>query len=191
MAIHSSVLAWRIPGTGQPGGLPSMGSHGVGHDWNDLAAAAAAAAALGLLTHCLLFLKYPSSHRFTGLCALIPPQPLRPTPHSAHSSGCIFTPGCNFLSICFLRWTIDFTRTETVSCVCIVAQLCLTLCDPKDCNPPGSSVYGIFQARILEWVAIPPPGDLPHPGIEPASWHLLHWQADSLPLSHLGSIIVS
>ena len=32
MATHSSVLAWRIPGTGEPGGLPSMGSHGVGHD---------------------------------------------------------------------------------------------------------------------------------------------------------------
>ena len=42
MATHSSVLAWRIPGTGEPGGLPSLGSHRVGHDWSDLAAAAAA-----------------------------------------------------------------------------------------------------------------------------------------------------
>ena len=41
MATHSSVLAWRIPGTGGPGGLPSIGSHRVGHDWRDLAAAAA------------------------------------------------------------------------------------------------------------------------------------------------------
>ena len=65
MATHSSVLAWRIPGTVEPGGLPSMGSHRVGHNWGDLAAAAAA-----------------------------------------------------------------------------------------DCSPPGSSVHGIFQARILEWVAI-------------------------------------
>ena len=40
MATHSSVLAWRIPGTGEPGGLPSLGLHGVGHDWSDLAAAA-------------------------------------------------------------------------------------------------------------------------------------------------------
>ena len=40
MATHSSVLAWRIPGTGEPGGLPSVGSHRVGHDWSDLAAAA-------------------------------------------------------------------------------------------------------------------------------------------------------
>ena len=42
MATHSSVLAWRIPGTGEAGGLPSMGSHRVRHDWSDLAAAAAA-----------------------------------------------------------------------------------------------------------------------------------------------------
>ena len=37
MATHSSVLAWRIPGTGKPGGLPSLGSHRVGHDCSDLA----------------------------------------------------------------------------------------------------------------------------------------------------------
>ena len=41
MATHSSVLAWRIPGMGKPGGLPSLGSHRVRHDWSDLAAAAA------------------------------------------------------------------------------------------------------------------------------------------------------
>ena len=40
MATHSSVLAWRIPGMGEPRGLPSMGLHRVGHDWSDLAAAA-------------------------------------------------------------------------------------------------------------------------------------------------------
>ena len=40
MAAHSSVLAWRIPGSGEPAGLPSMGSHKVGHDGSDLAAAA-------------------------------------------------------------------------------------------------------------------------------------------------------
>ena len=42
MATHSSILAWRIPGVGEPHGLPPMGSHSVGHDWSDLAAAAAA-----------------------------------------------------------------------------------------------------------------------------------------------------
>ena len=43
------------------------------------------------------------------------------------------------------------------------------LCDPVVCSPPGSSVHGILQARILEWVAMPPPGDLPNPGIKPVS----------------------
>ena len=42
MATHSSVLAWRIPGMAEPGGLPSMGSHRVGHDWSDLAVVVAA-----------------------------------------------------------------------------------------------------------------------------------------------------
>ena len=41
IATHTSILAWRIPGTGEPGGLPSMGPHRVGHDWSDLTAAAA------------------------------------------------------------------------------------------------------------------------------------------------------
>ena len=45
---HSSIFAWRIPGTAEPGGLPSMGSHRVGHDWSDLAAAAAHASKLML-----------------------------------------------------------------------------------------------------------------------------------------------
>ena len=47
MATDSSVLAWRVPGMGEPGGLPSMGSHRVGHDWSDLAAAAAASGCSG------------------------------------------------------------------------------------------------------------------------------------------------
>ena len=52
MATHSSVLAWRIPGTGEPGGLPSMGSHRVGHNWSKLAAAAAAAACARYSARC-------------------------------------------------------------------------------------------------------------------------------------------
>ena len=55
MATHSSALAWRIPGTGEPGGLPSMGSHRVGHDCSDLAAAAAAAAGTNLVNHIKVF----------------------------------------------------------------------------------------------------------------------------------------
>ena len=51
MATHSSVLVWRIPGMGEPGGLPSMGSHRVGHDRSDAAAAAAAGRSLGHWTN--------------------------------------------------------------------------------------------------------------------------------------------
>ena len=51
----------------------------------------------------------------------------------------------------------------------VCALLCLTLSDPMDCSLPVSSVHGILQARILEWVAILPPGELPNPGIKPAS----------------------
>ena len=53
-------------------------------------------------------------------------------------------------------------------CVCVQARLCLILCDPMDCSPPGSSVYGISQARVLLWLPFTPPGDHPNPGIEPA-----------------------
>ena len=55
---------------------------------------------------------------------------------------------------------------------------CLTLQDPVDCGPPGSSVYGIFQARILEWIAIPFSSGSSGPGMEPGSPIL---QVDSLP----------
>ena len=51
----------------------------------------------------------------------------------------------------------------------LVTQLFLTLCDHMDCSPSGSSVHGILQARILEWVAISFSGDLLDPGIEPGS----------------------
>ena len=50
-----------------------------------------------------------------------------------------------------------------------VAQLCLTLCHPMDCHPPGSSVHGILQAKILEWYLFSSPRDLPNPGIDPRS----------------------
>ena len=65
-------------------------------------------------------------------------------------------------------------------CACMHAkllQLCPPLFDPMDCSLPGSSLHGILQARILEWVLCPPPGDLPDPGNQPGS----PLQADSLP----------
>ena len=65
-----------------------------------------------------------------------------------------------------------------VCAVCVLAvQLCLTLCDPMDYSPPGPSVHGILQARILEWVAMPSSRGSPQPGIESGSPTL---QADPL-----------
>ena len=61
--------------------------------------------------------------------------------------------------------------------LCLVAQSCLTLCDPMDCSPPDSSVHGILQAKILEWVAMPSLRGSSQPRIEPMSPPL---QADSL-----------
>ena len=68
---------------------------------------------------------------------------------------------------------------------CLIAQSCPTVCDPMDGSPPGSSVHGILQARILEWGAIPfSRGSSPLRG---RTHSLLPWQADSLPLSYQGS----
>ena len=69
-------------------------------------------------------------------------------------------------------------------CECVHTQLCLTLCNPMDCSPPGSSVYGILQAKILEWVAISFSRRSSQPGTEPISPAL---QADFWLLHHLGS----
>ena len=73
-------------------------------------------------------------------------------------------------------------------CVCIdlyivkvkalVIWLCLTLCNPMDCSPPGFSVLEFSQATILEWLPFPPPGDLSNPGIKHRPPAL---QKDSLP----------
>ena len=61
------------------------------------------------------------------------------------------------------------------SCLCSVAQSYLTLCNPKDCSPPGSSVHGIFQARIVEWVAISFSTGAWAPSYQPSSPGPSHW----------------
>ena len=63
-----------------------------------------------------------------------------------------------------------FKREVLYACVSAKSlQLCPTLCDPMDFSPPGSSIHRILQAKTLGWVARPPPGDPPDPGIEPMS----------------------
>ena len=82
MATHSSVLAWRIPGTVGPGGLRSVGSHRVGHDWSDLAAAAAAQ----VTQHYSISLCRQSQRS----CQHVPSSPQATKVNRFCLSGCIF-----------------------------------------------------------------------------------------------------
>ena len=111
-----------------------------------------------------------SNHRAFILSTYKASQTLRfletPGPSKAHSRGSDYT-------------------TYASGCRCWVGQSCPALCDRMECSPPGSSVHGISQARILEWAAISySRGIFPTQGSNPC---LLHWQVDSLPLSHQGS----
>ena len=87
----------------------------------------------------------------------------------------VFTGGhVHVLLFCYLDLRVDTLKVK-------VTQSCLTLCDPTD-----YTVHGILQARVLEWVSFPFPGDIPNPGIEPRSSAL---QADSLV--HFSSVAQS
>ena len=108
MAIHSSILAWRIPWTQEPGGLQSIGSQSQ----TQLKRLSTAQSAENL--------KKPERIRFR-----------------LASLDRVYDPHMESLV------------------VVLVAQSCLTLCNPTDCSLPGSCVHGILQARILEWVAMP------------------------------------
>ena len=88
-------------------------------------------------------------------------------------SGYFFNNVCKGNSLETLCFTLEQKEGLTE-----VAQLQLTLCNPIDCSGPGSSIHGILQARILEWVAISFSRRTSQPGIEPGSPAL---QADSLP----------
>ena len=94
-------------------------------------------------------------------------------------------------ALCIPLQSFLFSNQCIKRCMCVKSlQPCLTLCNPMDCSPPGSSVHGILQARILEWVAMPSSRELPHPGIKLASLAAPALQADSLLLSHQGSPIL-
>ena len=166
-AGHCSILAWRIPWTEEPGGLPSMGSHRVSHGWSDLAAAA------GFLSFSTIDIwvlvsfdvgsvLYIEGHLAASLLLDASKIPLivKAKNISRHwevsSEGQMYQRGN--------EWN-EHSRV----------WLLATPWTPL--SMPGSSVHGILQARILQWVAISFSGDLPNPGIEPSSSSL---QMDSL-----------
>ena len=88
-----------------------------------------------------------------------------------------------FFDICIIQELVKcaVSGPHTVCVYAEILQLCLTLFDPMDSNSPGSSLYGIPQARILDGLPCPPLGDLSEPGIEPGLLHLLNWQVCYLP----------
>ena len=102
------------------------------------------------------------------------------------SGGESLLPGCRLQTSCYVL-VRELDHKE--GCVCAKSlQLCLTLCSPMQCSPPGSSVQEILQARTLEWVAISFsrgsswPRDQTH-----LSLCLLHWRAEELMLSNCGT----
>ena len=162
MATHSSILAWRIPRMEEPGRLQSMGSQRVGHDWVtslSLSGDNFTMASILERINIICFLKgreieYCFFQKFSSIwkswiksCSEYP---------CTHHLDCTVVP--NFSQ------SHNFSRGQpTISCwlwVCKCAQLCLTLHTYKECvcvctvSSPGSSVHGIFQARILDWIAI-------------------------------------
>ena len=61
----------------------------------------------------------------------------------------------NWFFLSNFYWSRVDLQCSQLCCVVLVAQSCPTLCNPMDCSPPGSSVHGILQARVLKWVVIP------------------------------------
>ena len=141
MATHSSVLARRIPGTGEPGGLPSMGSYRVGHDWSDLVVAA------GIKLFSFPMKPWKNSCLFAFIDAV----------QNANVNSILLLCVCDlfFLSevplIFFSCDTLKFHYSapgvvQLLSHVWLLATPWL--------YPPGSSAHGTSQARVPEWVAL-------------------------------------
>ena len=163
MATHSSVLAWRIPGTREPGGLPSMGSHRVRHDWSDLAAVAAAYIPCGSAGK--------ESACNAGDLGSIPGLGRSPGegegyPHQ--SSGLENSMDCIVHGVTKSRTRLSDFHFHTysqpsLSLLCLFTQLYSTL-TLWTVNPLS---MGFFRQGYWSELPFPSPGDLSDPGIEP------------------------
>ena len=144
MAPHSSTVARKIPWMEEPGRLQSMGSHRVGHGWSDLAGAAAGSSQLCVGLSLIAVSGGYSVDVMQGLLFAVASLVADHRPWGL---------GLQQLQL----WALQ--HAQQLCCLGLVAlfsvtQLCLTVCDPMDYSLPCSSVHGILQARILEWVAI-------------------------------------
>ena len=161
MATHSSVLAWRIPGMGEPDGLPSMGSHRVRHHWSNLAAAAAASQfrlSLGRVSSLTTApLSWPSS-LIDSEWPVLSDQPNNKSELQPGLFGIMGPAGTNNY------------------CCCLATKSRLTLVTPWTVARQAPLSMGFPRQEYWSVLPFPFPGDLPGPGTEPA---LLHWQADS------------
>ena len=136
MATHSSVLAWRIPGTGEPGGLQSMGLLRVGHDW---------VTSLSLFT----FMQWRRKWQPTPVFL----------PGESQGRGSLV--GCRLWG---RRVRHNWSNLAAAAVyTCSVTQLYPTLYDSMNCSPSGSVVHG-FSRQEYWSLSYHPPGDLPHPG---------------------------
>ena len=123
--VHSTILAWRIPGTAEPGGLLSMGSHRVGHNWWDLASS--------------------SSSKCLKICSDSHPKPKPNLWSFVQSNQDVFK----------YYFIVSYRILQFLCVYVCWLTSCYILCDPVDCSPPSFSFHGILQQRILEWIALP------------------------------------
>ena len=145
MATCSSVLAWRIPGTGEPGGLPSLGSHRVRHNWSDLAA---------------VYVKTTSFHlgtlQWLKCCQFIIMASLLNCSRGTRKKDPILLKG--YLILYFIWKLESYIGSGTLAAAAKSLQSCPTLCDPIDGSPPGSAVPEF--SRQEHWSGLPFPSPM-------------------------------
>ena len=190
MATYSNILAWRIPWTEKPGGLQSMGSQRMVHDWvtNTSHIELWSQTMNGIIPGIPQLTKYNCRH-VTGQLASQRKPEICPILWSSSERSAITTgdsiarhttfwalyvhPGHLESLPMFCPPLCSSARSSThlhcLLCCAKSLQLCPTLCDPMDCSPPVSSVHGILQARILKRVAILSSRGFPIPGIQTGS----------------------
>ena len=140
VATHSSILAWSIPWTEEPGGLQSMGSQRLKHDWSGHTHTKRHISQTPVPR---LFLSFNSGVCFTGNVL------------KTEMRAVTFTSGKGMRG---KAWYVAQPAQMLLLLMAIMCgqwlQSCLTLLNSMACSPPGSSVHGILQATVLEWVAI-------------------------------------
>ena len=184
MATHSSVLAWRIPRMAEPGGLPSLGSHRVGHDWSNLAAAAIMLFETFLLQVQNTTSEVPSPFLKSGSFSYFQifnsaNQSCRPLTSSAKAS-CVTTQGHSRKQKNISSQTLTVRACFAMSPVWLFATpWTATHRAPLSRDFPSKNT-GVGCHFLSQ-------GIFPTPGLNP---HLLPWQVGSLPLSHLILILI-